>query len=124
MTDKKQSFKLSECRAKLSIEERSLITQTQALDLVALFKVLGNDTRLRILHVLILGGEICVGEIADKVEMKPQAVSNQLQRLVDKGIVSYRRNGNQIYYRITDPCVINLMDRGLCLAEDSMERIR
>jgi ArsR family transcriptional regulator, lead/cadmium/zinc/bismuth-responsive transcriptional repressor len=51
--------------------------------------------------------------------MKPQAVSNQLQRLLDRGIVQTRRDGNNVLYRIVDPCVIDLIDRGLCLLEDT-----
>jgi DNA-binding transcriptional ArsR family regulator len=54
--------------------------------------------------------------------MKPQAISNQLQRLVDKGMVASRRNGNNIFYRIVDPCVVSLLDSGLCLMEDAKER--
>ncbi len=39
--------------------------------------------------------------------MRPQAVSNQLQRLLDRGILGSRREGNSIIYRIVDPCVIS-----------------
>ena len=89
-----------------------------------LFKVLSNDTRLRLLHALVRADELCVNDLAESVGMKPQAVSNQLQRLADRGIVNTRRNGNQIYYRIVDPCVTVLLDRGLCLMEDARERSR
>jgi len=44
--------------------------------------------------------------------MKPQAVSNQLQRLVDKAILSNVRNGTNIHYRIVDPCIMSLLDQG------------
>jgi DNA-binding transcriptional ArsR family regulator len=54
--------------------------------------------------------------------MKPQAISNQLQRLVDRGILNARRNGTSIYYRVQDPCVLNLLEQGLCLTEDARER--
>ena len=54
--------------------------------------------------------------------MSPQAVSNQLQRLVDRGILGARRNGNRIHYRIVDRCVVELLDLGLCLTEDSKKR--
>ena len=50
--------------------------------------------------------------------MKPQAISNQLQRLVDKGIVRSIREANFIRYRIVDNCVVSLLDRGWCLTED------
>jgi ArsR family transcriptional regulator, lead/cadmium/zinc/bismuth-responsive transcriptional repressor len=86
------------------------------------FKVFANDTRLRLLHALTRAGELCVGELAAAVAMKPQAVSNQLQRLVDRGILGFRRAGNSIIYRILDPCVIGSLDQGLCLTEDAIAR--
>ena len=67
-------------------------------------------------------GELCVGELATKLDMKPQAVSNQLQRLADRGIVEAQRNGLQIRYSIIDPCVLTLLDQGWCLAEDAQVR--
>jgi DNA-binding transcriptional ArsR family regulator len=89
---------------------------------MGVFKILANDTRLRLLHALVRDEELCVTELAEAVAMTPQAVSNQLQRLVDRGILGSRRNGNQIYYRIVDPCVPSLLDQGLCLTEDAKER--
>jgi len=74
------------------------------------------------LHALTRAREMCVTDLADALEMKPQAISNQLQRLVDKGMVASRRNGNNIFYRIVDPCVVSLLDSGLCLMEDAKER--
>lgn len=82
-----------------------------------LFKVFSNDTRLRLLHALVRDGELCVTGLADTVGMKPQAVSNQLQRLVDRGILGTRREGSNIFYRVVDPCVAVLLERGLCLIE-------
>ena len=54
--------------------------------------------------------------------MKPQAVSNQLQRLSDLGIVASRRDGNNIHYRLVDVCVRSLLDQGLCLMEGVSDR--
>ncbi len=89
---------------------------------MAIFKTLANDTRLRMLHALVRAGEMCVSEMSDLLAMKPQAISNQLVRLTDRGIVGTRRNGNNIYYRIVDPCVIAILDYGLCLSEDARAR--
>ena len=83
-----------------------------------------NGTRLRLLHALVRAGELCVTDLADAIGMKAQAVSNQLQRLTDKGILGSRRNGTQVYYRIVDPCVVALLDQGLCLSEDAETRTR
>lgn len=100
-----------------TVEARPLITACQAIELMSLFKVFASDTRLRLLHALIREDELCVSDLVEQVSMKPQAVSNQLQRLVDRGIVSFRRNGNNICYRIVDPCVPVLLERGLYLIE-------
>ncbi len=96
----------------------------QALELTALFKVLANDTRLRLLHALVRREEMGVMELAEVLAMKPQALSNQLQRLSDRGILAPRRAGTNIYYRISDPCVISLLDYGLCLNEDTKKRMK
>lgn len=98
------------------------MTERQAGELVAIFKTLANDTRLRMLHALVRAGEMCVSEVSDLLAMKPQAISNQLIRLADRGIVGSRRNGNNIYYRIVDPCVIEILDHGLCLSEEAKAR--
>ena len=110
------------CPPKPDIRMRPLLSPEQAIDLMNIFKMLANDTRLRLLHALVRRGELSVGDLAAAVAMKPQAVSNQLQRLVDRGILGSRRAGTSIIYRIVDPCVISLLDQGLCLTEDAGAR--
>lgn len=107
------------CSPKPELGARPLLSCEQAGDLEGLFKLLANDTRLRLLHALVRAGELCVSELAAALEMKPQAISNQLQRLAGPGILASRRTGNNIYYRVIDPCVVTLIDRGLCLMEDN-----
>lgn len=113
---------LPPCPAKPALAERPLLARRQAESLASVFKVLANDTRLRLLHALARDGEVRVTDLATAVKMKPQAVSNQLQRLSARRIVECRRDGSQIFYRIVDPCVTDLLDRGMCLAEDVKER--
>jgi DNA-binding transcriptional ArsR family regulator len=103
---------------------RPLIDPRRAAALSRLLKIFANDTRLRLLHALERGGEVCVTDLADAVEMAPQAVSNQLQRLADRGIVSARRDGTRLYYRIADPCVAGILDLGFCLLEEAGESPR
>lgn len=103
------------CPPKPAVDERPLIVARQAADLAGIFKVFSNETRLRLLHALVRSGELRVTDLAKAVGMKPQAISNQLQRLAERGIVEHRRNGNNLLYRITDPCVPALLDQGLCL---------
>jgi len=104
------------------LKGRKLMTPIQAGGLAAVFKVLANDTRLRLLHALIRADELCVTDLASAVGMKPQAVSNQLQRLSDLGILSSRRDGNNVLYRVVDICVSGLIDQGWCLTETAGDR--
>lgn len=106
------------CSPKPGIEKRALVDAEQAGQLEELFKVLGNDTRIRLLHVLIREKETSVNEIADQLGMSAQAVSSHLQKLSLSGIVGSRREGTFVYYRVLDPCVPILLDRGLCLLEE------
>lgn len=86
--------------------------------LARIYETLANNTRIRLLHALARERELSPSKMAEQLGMKPQAINNQLQRLSDRGIVQTRREGNNVFYRIVDPCVIDLMDRGLCLLED------
>jgi len=104
---------------KEALRERPLLDQDQAVELVRLYKVLANDTRLRLLHAIERAGELSVTDLATEVGMKPQAVSNQLQRLADRRIVASRREGSRLFYRIADPCVPGLLDLGMCLLEET-----
>jgi DNA-binding transcriptional ArsR family regulator len=110
------------CCEQPSLKERSLISPIEAGGLAAVFKVLANDTRLRLLHALVRADELCVTDLATSLGMKPQAISNQLQRLSDLGIVASRRDGNSIHYRLVDLCVRGLLEQGWCLMEESRVR--
>ena len=110
------------CSPKPALHTRPLLTTRQANALQSTFKLLANGTRLRILHALARDKELCVGELASTLGMKPQAISNQLQRLADRGIVDAERDGLLVRYSIVDPCVLTLIHQGWCLAEDAKIR--
>jgi DNA-binding transcriptional ArsR family regulator len=112
-------LKLPACHPKTPLSERPLLGLAECTELARLFDVLASDTRLRLLHALVLLGDPCMSDLAEAVGMKPQAVSNQLRRLVDLGILSTHRHGTHIHYRIVDPCVTKLMYHGLCLNEET-----
>ena len=98
-----------------ALSQRPLLEKPELGELASLFRLLSNESRLRILHVLARGGEVGVSAIAEEIGMSPQAVSNQLQRMADRLFVASRRDGNHIYYRLVDPCVGGVMELGLCL---------
>jgi ArsR family transcriptional regulator, lead/cadmium/zinc/bismuth-responsive transcriptional repressor len=73
------------------------------------FKVLGDSTRLRILHAL-LAGELCVRDLAETLGMSDSAVSHQLAVLKGARLVRNRRDGKVIYYSLSDDHVSSVLE--------------
>ena len=65
----------------------------------ALMKVLANENRLMILCQLVTD-ERYVGELADLLEMRQAALSQQLALLRKDGLVKTRREKQTIYYSL------------------------
>lgn len=114
----KQITEREYCSPKPRMTERPLLDSDLSMSLEATFKDLANNTRLRLLHALIRHPGMCVGDLADTVGVNVTAVSNHLRRLNDRGIVRPQRNGKQVHYRIVDPCIVSILDHGLCLTEE------
>jgi DNA-binding transcriptional ArsR family regulator len=112
------------CPEKSSLSKRPRITYEEAGEVEALFEVLANDTRVRLLQEIASRNAVCTTDLALALEMKPAAISNQLQRLQDKGILASQREGNNVYYRIVDNCVVVLLERALCLIEETKRRCK
>lgn len=72
------------------------------------FKLLGDPTRLRLVNALHVEEELSVGELVERVGTSYGAVSKQLSLLRAQGVVSRRREGTRIYYRICDPSLNDL----------------
>lgn len=106
------------CPPKPKLSQRSLLTRSESKVVSSLFKTLANDTRLRMIHALSKYDELCVSDLAEALQMKPQAVSNQLQKMTLAKMVRSRRDGNLIYYRLSDPCLPVLLDKAICHVED------
>jgi ArsR family transcriptional regulator len=78
-------------------------------DLAETFKVLSDPTRLRIVLALSME-ELCVCDLATVVKLSVSAVSHQLRLLKGHKLVAYRKQGKQVYYRLDDDHVINLIN--------------
>jgi len=110
------------CPKRPALQIRPLLSNSQADDLELLFRLMGNATRLKILHCLVREGELRVGELCELIGLQTQCVSNQLRNLAAAGVVIDRRCGTNIHYRVVDDCVLELLERGLCQRECVKER--
>lgn len=71
------------------------------------FSVLGEPTRLRILHALCRE-EKCVNAIIKVTGLAQANVSRHLGLMYQAGMLSRRREGTQIFYRVADPVYVEL----------------
>ena len=67
----------------------------------ATFGLISDSTRLEILW-LLCHSEECVMNIAAAVEMSSPAVSHHLRILKNSGLITSKRNGKEMYYRVAD----------------------
>ena len=75
-------------------------------ELAELLKAMAHPTRLQILNML-RQGEICVCHIENALGKRQPYISQQLMVLRDAGAVESRKDGLQVYYRISDPRVLS-----------------
>lgn len=81
-------------------------------DLAELFKVFGDSTRIRILYALF-ESELCVGDMAQILNLSQSAVSHQLKLLKDAKLVKFRREGKIIFYSLDDDHVRTMLSMGM-----------
>ncbi len=70
---------------------------------------MAHPIRLAILDRLRGGGEVCVCDIADAVGAERSNVSRHLAIMVRTGILSDRKEGLWVYYRLRCPCVLEFL---------------
>ena len=68
-------------------------------------KSLGNEKRLMILCKLMELGEMSVIPMAEAVGLSQSALSQHLARMREEEIVDFRREGQTLFYRVSDPNV-------------------
>lgn len=72
------------------------------------FKLLGDPTRLKLVHALAYG-ELCVCDLATMLGVGNTAVSNHLRLLRGMRLVNYRREGKMAYYSLADDHITRLL---------------
>ncbi|MBM3772121.1 MAG: helix-turn-helix transcriptional regulator [Acidimicrobiia bacterium] len=74
--------------------------------------MLGDSTRVRILDALS-HAELCVQDLARRVDLSESAVSHQLRLLRGMRLVRPRRAGRQVFYALDDQHIVRLFAQGL-----------
>ncbi|MHB1456780.1 MAG: ArsR/SmtB family transcription factor [Armatimonadota bacterium] len=73
----------------------------------AIFKAMGNPTRIKIIQMLAENGELCVCKILEGLEMTQPALSHHLSTLKNAGLVSPRKQGQWIHYTLVKSAFVD-----------------
>lgn len=83
--------------------------ERRATDVGRLLRALGNERRLLLLCHLIEEREASPGHLAEIVGVSHSALSQHLAKLREQGLVTVRREGTTLHYRVADPRVARLL---------------
>ena len=84
------------------------------------FQALGDSSRIQIIWALSMG-ELCVGDIAELLEMSQPQVSHHLRTLRNLKLVKFRKDGRTSFYSLDDEHIECLLKSGLEHVEDLMK---
>lgn len=85
-----------------------MFDDTRFSNISDIFKMLGDQSRLKILYALSKN-ELCVCDITAILNMEQSAVSHQLRILRNMKLVKYRKEGKIVYYSLYDSHVTKLI---------------
>ena len=86
---------INNCKGKLKTAQKSFASLSNILALA------GNEARLKIVYLLEEEKELCPCDLADILGMSIPAVSQHLRKLKDGNVVATKKEGQTIYYSLT-----------------------
>ena len=92
--------------------QKEMPSEDTLYDLTELFRIFGDSTRIRILYVLF-EAEMCVCDIAALLGMTQSAISHQLRVLKQMRLVSFRRDGKTVFYKLADAHIQTILAQGM-----------
>lgn len=105
------------CRPEIMPQlEESTLPAEQVSQLLALFKAIADETRLKILLAL-MEADLCVCDLSALLQMSKSAISHQLKYLFQLKLVSKQKKGRMVFYSIADHHVEHIL-------KDSIEHIQ
>lgn len=110
MTLAKEDICQTTCVHEQSVAQvnKQMLSDQVMQNLADLFKILGDFTRVRIVHALSCA-ELCVCDLSVILGMSASAISHQLRILRTSKLIKFRRQGKNIFYSLDDEHVQKLL---------------
>lgn len=96
----------------LTVARAGLPDDETLYSLAEFFNLFGDTTRVKILCALFRS-ELCVGDIAELLNLTQSAASHQLRMLRNGKLVKFRREGKTVYYSLDDAHVVSIIGQGM-----------
>ena len=96
----------------VSVAKKNMPDEKSLSEIAALYKVLGDTTRIRIVSALDTA-PLCVCDLAALLSMTKSAISHQLKILKDAKLVKYRRESKNVFYSLDDAHIKAIFELGL-----------
>ncbi|MGP4071498.1 ArsR/SmtB family transcription factor [Piscibacillus sp. B03] len=106
-------MKLPNCTSAVTEEELqhvyTSLNQVPIKSVSQLFKVLSDETRVKIAHALTIQDELCVCDVAAITDTSVASASHHLRTLKKHGLAKIRKDGKNVYYSLDDHHVHDLI---------------
>lgn len=101
---------------------RNALSSKEAAHIAAFFSVLSDPTRLQVVHALLLApsGELCVCDLACSLGRDDTTISHQLRVLRNQRIVTMRKVGRVVYYRLVDEHIRQLLTMSIAHTRETL----
>jgi DNA-binding transcriptional ArsR family regulator len=101
---------------------QNLLSVEAARQVASLFSMLADPTRLQVVYALLNApeGELCVCDLAAGLGRDDTTISHQLRVLRNHHIVTMRKVGRVVYYRLVDEHIRQVLALGLIHAEEPL----
>lgn len=101
---------------------RNVLHVDAARQVASLFAVLSDPTRLQVVYALLNAseGELCVCDLAAGLGRDDTTISHQLRVLRNQQIVTMRKVGRVVYYRLIDEHICQMLALGLDHAREPL----
>lgn len=97
---------------KVELAKQTMLDDDTLLDISDFYKALADSTRIKIINILEKN-ELCVCDISSILNMTKSAVSHQLKNLRELNLVTSRKIGKEVWYRLADDHVKEVFEISL-----------